>query len=293
MWRYRSSLPIIGLSAAVALSAGGCSGTAPATTLLTQQTAAEVAEGMALDAEGEMAEATATGAVASFSDAPAAGNLGLAAPTCTITVTPASPTLSASGVPDSVSMALNGCVLSYPAESGTMEGTLIVQDPNPTVVHTLAEERTYQGVERIRERSNVLSTETWNGVRNMTSATTTTLTESETNFSTQFALPDGNAPVHTRTWTSVFTPDQGGTIAANTTLPSGSWNISGSGQWRIGSTTYAVAVSTTTALHFNSACTATPRFDAGVLQAVLTLSGQTGTVVITFGPCGTASGKNS
>ncbi len=192
MWRYRSSLPIIGLSAAVALSAGGCSGTAPATTLLTQQQAAEVAEGMSLDAEGEIAEATATGAVASFNDAPAAGNLGLAAPTCTITVTPASPTLSASGVPDSVSMALNGCVLSYPAETDTLTGTIIIKDPIPTVADTSAEERIYQGVERIRERSGTQSTETWNGTR-MMAGTASTLTQTETNFSTQFALPDGTA----------------------------------------------------------------------------------------------------
>jgi hypothetical protein len=292
MSRYQNHLEIMGLAAAVALGAAACSGsTNTVTTLLTNQQAAEVAEGVSLDVEGEVSDAASTGSVASYADAPAVGGLGLAAPTCTVIRSPASPPdADADGVPDSVSLALNTCVLTYPAETDTLLGTIVIKDPTPTTAdHNV--QRTYSQVERIRQRSGVRSTETWNGTRTMT-RDSSSLTQAETAFITQFALPDNSAPTHTRTWTSTFTADVAGSIVANQALPSGTWTITGSDTWTIGSTSYGLSLSTTTTLHYNAGCTATPRIDAGVLKATLTQGSSTGVVTITFLGCGTVNGQN-
>jgi hypothetical protein len=300
MSRYQNPLEIMGLAAVVALGAAACSGsTNNTTTLLTNQQAAEVSAGVWLDVEGEVSEAASTGSVASYTDAPAAGTLGFAAPQCTVTRSPASPPdADADGVPDSVSLALNTCVLTYaPQETDTLLGTIVIKDPTPTTLdHNV--QRTYQQVERIRERAAVgsttpsRSTETWNGTRVMT-RDSSALTQTETGFATNFALTDGTAPTHTRTWMSKFTADVAGSIVANQALPSGTWMISGSGTWTIGSSSFGVTLSTTTPLHYNTSCTATPRFDAGVLKAAITQGTGTGTVTITFTGCGSVSGVNS
>jgi hypothetical protein len=200
-----------------------------------------------------------------------------------------------------VSLVLGNCVLSYAGlpggfpETDTLQGTIIVKDPTPTMVdHTV--ERIFSRMERIRDRvgtsSTARTTETWNGTR--TTRDSTNLTEQETNFVTVFGLPDGGAPTHTRTWTSHFTADVAGSITANASLPSGLLTISGSGTWVVGGSSYAITVSTTApGLHYNASCTAVPRFDSGTLTAVLTSNGDTETVTMTFMTCGIVQGKNS
>jgi hypothetical protein len=293
--QYQNPLEILGLAAAVALGVGACSSstTIPCEACVTNQDAAEVAEGLSLDVEGEVSEATSTGSVAAYADAPAVGNLGFAAPQCTVTRSPASPLDSDNdSVPDSVSLALSTCVLTYsPQETDTLLGTVIIKDPTPTTPdHNV--QRTYLQVFRSRERAGVRSTETWNGTRVMT-RDSSSLTQVETGFATTFGLPDGSTAIHTRTWTSKFTADLPGSIVANQALPSGTWTITGTGTWTVGSTSYGVTLSTTTPLHYNASCTSTPRFDAGVLKAAMTEGTGTGTVTITFTGCGTVNGSTS
>ncbi|HXQ28859.1 MAG TPA: hypothetical protein VN848_06275 [Gemmatimonadales bacterium] len=296
-------LAFMGLAAAVAFNAVACSGsTMLVCSCATKQNAADVSEGISLDVEGEVSDAASTGGVATYTDAPAVGNLGLTVPLCTITRAPSSPTdTDGDGVPDSVSLTINGCVLTYPgaggafAETDTLLGTIIVKDPTPTTAdHNV--ERTYQQVSRIRERvgsSTVArSTEMWTGTRVMT-RDSSSLMQVETGFITQFGLPDGSTPTHKRTWTSKFTADTAGSIKADKPLPSGTWSITGTGTWTIGPSTYNVTVSTTVPLHYNAGCTATPPFDSGVLKVAMTQGTGTGTVTITFTPCGTAIGYNS
>jgi len=261
MSRYRKSLEFMGLVAAAAWVAAACSASSSSSTFLTNPQAAEVSQGVSLDAEGEISDATATGGVATYTDAPAIGNLGLAAPLCTITRAPSSPTdTDGDGVPDSVSLTINGCVLTYAgvgggfAETDTLLGTIIVKDPTPTTAdHNV--QRMFVQVERIRQRGGpsgsaaVRSTETWNGTRT-TTRDSSTLKQVESGFVTSFVLPDGNAPSNSKTWTSTFTADTAGSIKADKPLPSGTWSITGTGTWTIASTTYNVTVTTTVPLHF-------------------------------------------
>jgi hypothetical protein len=51
-------------------------------------------------------------------------------------------------------------------------------------------------------------------------------------------------------------------------------------------------LSTTTTLHYNASCTATPRIDTGALKATVTQGSSTGVVTITFAGCGTVNGQN-
>jgi hypothetical protein len=299
MPQYQRVVELIGLAAAVAWVAAACSSSSSSSTLLTKEQAADVSQGLAFDVEDEIVDAAATGSVTTFTDAPAVG-LTSTVQQCTVTRSPTNPDTAVTGVPDSVSLSFNNCVISYAGavnafpETDTLQGTVVIEDPTPTVVNH-NEVRIYQELERIRERvgtsGTVRSTETWNGTRTMT-RDSTNLTEQETAFVTAFALPDSSAPTHTRTWTSKFVADVAGSITADHSLPSGMLTISGEGTWAVGGTTYNVSVATA-GLHYNASCTATPRFDSGTLTATVTLTGSTGTVTVTFGGCGVVSASNS
>jgi hypothetical protein len=154
MSRYQNPLEIIGLARAVALGTvcllcTFCNSNSPhCMGLCATNQGVEISAGVWLDVEGEVSEAASTGSVASYADAPAVGTLGFAAPQCTVTRSPASPPdADADGVPDSVSLALNTCVLTYaPQETDTLLGTIVIKDPTPTTLdHNV--QRTYQQVE--------------------------------------------------------------------------------------------------------------------------------------------------
>jgi hypothetical protein len=287
-----SSLGLLGFAAAVALGAAACSTPAATTnSLLTTQQAALLSSAVALDAEANVSDATTTGGTAVYTDAGPVGNVGPGSQVGCITRTPASPADGdADGVPDSVRFTLNACVVTYPAETDTLRGTIDILDP--TLVADHAVKRIFTSAVRARLRSGKLSYETVNGTR-MTTRDATTLTHSETNFRTDYVFPDGSAATHARSWTSTFTADVASSIMPDQTLPSGNWSISGSSSWTQGGNTYSLSVSTSAALHYNATCTATPRFDAGTLTVVVTLGSQTSTVTIKFTGCGTFSGTKT
>jgi hypothetical protein len=288
-----SSLGLVGFAAAVALGTAACSsGTSTPSTLLTQQQAGYLGAAVALAAEGEVADATLTGGTAVYSDAPPVGNVALSSgPQCTPTRSPASPTdTDGDGVPDSVRFTLSACVLSYSAETDTLTGTIDILDSTKTVADH-AVKRVLTSVVRVRNRSGARSSETWNGTR-LTNRDTTTLTNRETNFTDAYVFPDGTSATHARTWTSTFTADVPGSIQADQTLPSGTWNITGTSSWAEGGSTYTASV-TTSSLHFNASCTATPRFDGGTLTITVTKGTATGTVTVQFTACGVSTAKNS
>jgi len=282
-----SSLGLLGF--AVALGAAACSTPAAPSGLLTTQQAALLSSGVALDVEANISDATATGGTAVYTDASPVGNISGSSPApCTPTRSPASPADGdADGVPDSVRFTLDGCVLNYPAESDTLRGTIDILDPTLTTLDN-AVKRIFTSVVRARLRSGKLSYETQNGTR-MTTRDATTLTHTETNFSTAYVFPDLSAASHLRRWTSTFTADVASSIMANQTLPSGNWTVSGTSSWTLAANTYTLSVSTPVALHYNASCTATPRFDAGTLTVVVTLGSQTSTVTIRFTACGAFS----
>ena len=288
----KSSLGLLGFAAAVGLGAAACLSNTPPSYLLTTQQAALLTQSLALDAEGEIADATATGATVVFTDAPPVSNVGPSDPQCsTITRSPASPIDGdLDGVPDSVRFTFNACVLLYPAESDTLRGVIDILDP--TMAADQAVKRIFTNMVRARLRSGKLSTETWNGTRT-TTRDANTLQHSETNFRTDYLFPTGDAAIQVRTWTSSFTADVAGSIMADQTLPSGNWNFTGTSSWTYGANAYSIAAATSTAMHYNASCTATPRFDAGTLAAVVTLGTQTSTVTLRFTACGVVSGTQT
>jgi hypothetical protein len=281
----------VGLAAAVAIGVAACGGGTAPKTLLTTQQAVFLSEAVALDAEGNVADATASGATTTYNDAPPRGNIGLSSPQCTIARSPASPPdADADGVPDSVRFTVSGCVLSYPSETDTLRGTIDILDPTVGVDHAV--KRIFTSLVRARLRSGTLTSETWNGTRT-TTRDSSTLHHTDTNFRADFVFPNGTAATHLRTWTSTFTADTPASIQADQTLPSGSWTITGTSSWTQGGNAYSITLSTSRALHYNATCTATPRFDAGTLTAAVTLAGQMATVTIQFTACGAVSGTVS
>jgi hypothetical protein len=293
MLQFRnSSLGLLGFAAAVALGAVACSTPAAPSGFLTTQQASLLSSAVALDAEGNVSDATTTGGTVAYTDAGPVGNVSqsspvqcIPAPTRTPPGTPAD--ADADGVPDSVRFTLGACVLTYPAETDTLRGTIDILDPTPAVLDH-AVKRIFTSVVRARLRSGKLSYETANGTR-MTTRDATTLTHTETNFRTDYVFPDGSAATHVRSWTSTFTADVASSIMADQTLPSGNWSISGTSSWTQGGNTYSLSASTSAAVHYNATCTATPRFDGGTLTVVVTQGSQTSTVTIKFTACGAFS----
>ncbi len=282
----------VGLIATVAFAAAACGGGTAPKTLLTTQQAVFLSEAVALDAEGDVADATATGATTTYNDAPPRGNVSLSSsPQCTIARSPASPPdADGDGVPDSVRLTVSGCVLSYPSETDTLRGTIDILDPTAGVDHAV--KRIFTSLVRARLRSGTLTSETWNGTR-MTTRDSSTLHHTDTNLRADYVFPNGTAATHVRTWTSTFTADTPASIQADQPLPSGTWTITGTSSWAQGGNAYSITVSTSRALHYNASCTATPRFDAGTLTAAVTLGGQMATVTIQFTGCGAVSGTVS
>ena len=284
-----SSLGVLGLAAAAVLASAACQGGTAPTTLLTPAQAIFLGEAVWLDAESNNSNATITGATAVYNDAPPLGTVALSSVQCTPSTAPPSPAnADADAIKDSVRFTFSStCVLNYPAESDTLRGIMDNLDPTPAMADN-AVKRVFLGLVKARLRSGKLSYETWNGTR-MANWDPNTLSHTETNFQTQYVFPDGTAATHLRSWTSNFTADVAGTIMADQTLPSGNWNIAGTASWMQGGNTYSLTLTTTTALHYNASCTATPRFDAGTLTAAVTKGTQSGTVTIKFLTCGSVS----
>ncbi len=107
-----------------------------------------------------------------------------------------------------------------------------------------------------------------------------------TNLQTQYLFADGSTATHLRNWSATFTADVAGSIKPDTTLPSGTWSITGTSSWTRGSNTWSLTVQTNPALHYNATCTLAPRFDSGTLTAVVTQGSKASTVTIKFTACG-------
>jgi hypothetical protein len=125
-----------------------------------------------------------------------------------------------------------------------------------------------------------------NGVR-LATRDASVLQHSVTDFTTDYVFRNGGTASHERTWTSTFTADVAGSIAPDTPLPSGTWNVAGTSIWTRGARSHQVAVTTSPALHYDASCTVVPRLDAGTLTAVVTRNGAVSTVTIEFTACGT------
>ena len=285
----RASLSILTIAAVLALGAGACApdGTAPATPLLSQSQADSIAEQVAFDAEDENAGATMTGVAGAGAAASFAGLGPLGLLRCVPTRTPASPgDADSDGVPDSVRIDFTGCVLAFPLETDTVRGTIDVLDPTKLVADH-AVERISAGLTRVRVYtvSGKFTSETRTGTR-ITRRDASTIENTETNFRTDYVFRNGGTATHVKSWMATFTADIAGSIQPEQPLPSGNWSVGGTSSWTRGPNTYSLTVTTSPPLHYNATCTVAPRFDSGMLTAVVVRGGRTTNVSIQFTACG-------
>jgi hypothetical protein len=85
-------------------------------------------------------------------------------------------------------------------------------------------------------------------------------------------------------WTVSFDPDT--PLQINHALPAGARAVAGTMDWLRGTESFALAVTTPEPLHFDAACDAAQRFDAGEVHAAGTFGDLTGYVRVRWGDCG-------
>jgi hypothetical protein len=271
----------------VLLGVAACSddGAGPSSSGLTQAQAEFAAEVVSDDADAQadgLSSTTADAASFSIALSPFGGQC---SPAPGVSPTPADQ--DGDIVPDSVRFAFDPpCVLSLPLRTITRAGIVDLVDPTPT---DLDWARRVRFIDFLTTRERIASGATVsalrNGVRTIT-GDADALHHDVTGFTTAFTHANGSVTTHTRTWSSDFTADSPGSIARNQSLPSGTWDISGTSSWRHEDVTWSASVTTNPALHYNAACTDAPRFDAGTLTLVVTRTGATSTVTIDYTGCG-------
>jgi hypothetical protein len=261
--------------------------TGPGQDALSDAQADSLAEMLVMDMDAEIDGATSTGAATGFAVA-APGTASLNASLCVPTLSPL-PVVNTDGdrAPDSLRIAFANCANTWPFHVDSISGTIDLVDPAPAVagagLKTVFTALTHKRVFTI---SGLWTSVALNGVRQAT-RDASVLQHSVTDFTTDYVFRNGGTASHDRTWSSTFTADVAGSIAADSPLPSGTWNVAGTSSWTRGTRSHQVTVTTNPALHYNAACTVVPRFDAGTLTAVVTRNGATSTVTVQFTACGT------
>ncbi len=87
---------------------------------------------------------------------------------------------------------------------------------------------------------------------------------------------------------TTFTAATAGTLHAGQALPSGTLSTGGTMTWHRSTEDWTLTVETPTPLQYDATCTGTPqRFKAGQLALTGTVSGQDGTLLLTWSACGT------
>ncbi|MEP6572925.1 MAG: hypothetical protein ABJD11_09515 [Gemmatimonadota bacterium] len=280
------------VSAFFAFGLAACSSannTGPGAPSLTQSQSDAVGELVAADADAEIDAAASTGSNGIDVSIASIGGFTAnhAPPLACATRTPASPVdTDGDAVPDSVRYDFSTCVISRPFFTDSLSGTIDFIDPAPSVAgHQVKKVFTDFGRTRTRTISGHRFAAIRNGIRDVT-RDSSVLQHSETAFRTDYTYNDASTATHLRTWSSAFTADVAGSIAADTPLPSGTWNITGNSTWTHGGNSWSLAVTTNPQLHYDANCTDAPRFDAGIMTAVVTRNGETSTVTITYTACG-------
>jgi hypothetical protein len=295
MQRFMTRLPMLGVACAGALFVAACdTSTAPSSNVLTQAQADTVADVMVSDADalsdGASLDAAAAPPVAFFESAlPRGVPFPFFTPFCTPTKTPSTPTNSdGDAVPDSVRFDFTGCSFTGAHVSIAVSGMIDFVDPTPVATDIGLKTR-YLAFTRSVTYGDKTRSVKQNGVR-LVIRSADKLERADSSYKTDYTFPDGSTASHLINWSSLFTPDAAGTITSTTWrawgLPSGTWNINGSSTFTRGDKSYSLAVTTSPPLHFNTACTVAPRFDAGTLKAVVTRNGVTTTVTVAFTACG-------
>jgi hypothetical protein len=257
----------------------------PSTTaVLTKAQADSVAEVVTVDA----AEVIEAGGISMSTGLALAPPMVAPPMNCAPVITPFPPTNSDEDmVPDSVRFQFTACSFTRGVMTHTLDGTIDIIDPTPTLtdfdIRTVftAFSRTLFNSATDRTVSAL-----FDGTRQL-AATSDTLGMTMTNFRTDFTHANGATSSHLKNWVVKFTADVPGSISLGNPLPAGLLAITGNSTWTRGDQNWTIATTTPTALHFNPACTVSPRFDDGTLLHVVTRLDATATFQVVFTACGT------
>jgi hypothetical protein len=279
----RSAAALVAVGAAIMLGTTACSdNTSPTVAALSVAQADSVSQVLTADAQGEIDFAAEDGAAGYL---PGAGPALTPPPAC-VSRSPVPPTNSdGDGVPDSVRLAFDNCVVNFLGSSDTLRGTIDILDPTPSATDHAITHR-FTDLARIhvgpagREASITV-----NGTRQI-SGDSAQLALTSTDFQTDFQWRNGATATHLRSWSVQFTADVAGSIQFDSPLPAGTLAIQGSSSWTRGANTWTIVASTPVPLHLDPTCNVRPKFDAGTFQAEVTRNGNTSNVTIQFTACG-------
>lgn len=280
-----------GAVAAAVVAAGAvfaaCSDqTSPPAPALSQAEADSIGAVVTADVENELDAGSASSGIGFVPGAPFSRAL-LLTSSCTPDIAPL-PVVNSDGdrVPDSIRVTFTDCVIGFRRGADTVRGLIDIIDPTPQGTDGSIKLAFTDLVRVFVGRDGLRASVTQNGSREAI-RDTTTLSQTETDFRTDYVFGNGAAATHVRDWSIVFTADVVGSIIRDAPLPSGTLSIDGASTIaRNGSIVFDLEVSTPTDLHYNATCTDRPRFDQGTLVAAVTRGGTTTTVTIEFTACG-------
>lgn len=291
MYRWNRLPGFAGMAALAVAGAMGCSSgsSSPTSGALSDALADSLTDAVVSDIGVSTEGATATGAATTFNGVAGAELAGpaLVGPSCTVTRSPTNPPNSdGDPVPDSVRVSFSDCVFAFPAEIDSLQGTIDFIDPTPTVTdRAIKKVFTDYGWVSVRTATGRTRSILLSGTR-MATRDSSSVTQTDSNMVTTYTFANGNTATHDRTWSFQFTADTDGTVVPDSELPSGHWVVSGNSTWTHGGRTFNLVLSTLGPLHFNPACTLTPRFDSGEIRIVVTRGGDSSTLTIQSSACG-------
>lgn len=275
------------LAGAAVLCLAACSErTGPQQPALTAAQADSIGQVLVADAQAELDVATAGGGPGFVPGAAPPIVTGSSPFTCHVDVSPTPPVNSdGDRVADSVRVTFSDCVFTFRRGSDTVRGIIDVVDPTPVNTdHAL--KLAFTDFARVHVNHDALmSSITWNGSRQVI-RDSAKISQTAVDFRTDILFRDASTATHLRNWDALFTADSAGAIRDDWWLPSGPLTITGTSTFTHGDHSFALDVTTPTALHFDATCQDRPKFDSGTLVVVATRNGATSTITITFTGCG-------
>src|SRR5512143_1819679 len=238
-----------GAVAAVVVAAGAvfaaCSDqTSPPAPALSQAEADSIGAVVTADVENELDAGSAASGIGFVPGAPYSRALLSLSGNCTPDIAP-QPVMNSDGdrVPDSIRVTYTNCVIGFRRGADTVRGLIDIIDPTPQGTDGSLKVTFTDLVRIFVSRDGLRASVTQNGSR-VAIRDTTTLSQTETGFRTDYVFGNGAAATHVRDWSIVFTADVVGSIVRDAPLPSGTLSIEGTSTiTRDGNTTFQLHVS--------------------------------------------------
>jgi len=206
------------------------------------------------------------------------------APPC-VTVVPATPAdQDADGIPDTVSMtAAPNCTFTQDSITFSISGSLIEGDPTPTTAdanYMATANDLVIGLSAGPDSASI-------GLNGATTVTETAGSLSQSNQMTLLLNSTGQDTVnasYAQNWMATFTYT-GSELLGSGSLPQGTLAVTGTTNYTGNGKSFALAISTPTALTYDPTCTTASQITAGVLQASFNGSKGSAYITITWNGC--------